>query len=203
MLCVKNRVLAGVLAVGATLVFNKVSLKANKSPIVQGLTIVQALSFDERINEFWDKVSNQSPIMVVRDKGYLNWKYFAVPGTDYLVYVAEKAATICGYVILRCIQHGQTKVGRIFDILAESAEVAQCLIAKAVGQCEKEGVDLIYCSLINDSIYVKALRKNGFAHMPFIKGGWFCAYSVSPHISGEFLSDSHNWYVQTGNSDKI
>ena len=199
---VENRVLAEIMAACATLIFNKVSLRTSKPPIVQGLDVVRIVSFDEQINELWDRVSNQSHIMVVRDKEYLNWKYCAAP-ENYKIYVAKKERAICGYVVLRCIQHGHTKVGRFFDILAESKEIAQCLIAEAVSQCEKEGVALIYCSIINDNIYIKALRNNGFVHTPFIKGGWFCAYSDSPHISDKILGNHHNWYIQTGDSDKV
>ena len=81
--------------------------------------------FDERINHLWTRVSNQHNIMVVRNKDYLNWRYIAVPDVDYLVCLAEKAGEILGYIILRCIQREYRKVGIIFDILAESQEVAQ------------------------------------------------------------------------------
>ncbi|MFC2021450.1 GNAT family N-acetyltransferase [Chloroflexota bacterium] len=200
---IKNRFLSGLLAVGAALVFNKMLLRAKKAPLALGLTILKVTSFDERVNELWNRVSSQYPIMVVRDKDYLNWKYCLVPGGNYSIYIAEKTDMICGYLVFRCITREETKVGLIFDICAESEEIAQCLILKAIEECEQAKVDLIYCSLIANKMYLQAFRKRGFISSPLVKGGWFCAYSSSPHISREFLKNPGNWYVQTGDSDKL
>jgi len=200
---VKNKFLARLLAIGAILVFNKISVRTQGASMVEGLTITQVSSFDKRIDGLWNRISNQYPIMVVRNKDYLNWRYCAVPNIDYSIYVAEKAKEICGYLVLRCLLMEQTKVGRIFDILAESEQIAQCLILKAVEQCEQERVDIIYCNLIANKMYLKALRRNGFISSPFVKGFWFCAYSSSHYISKEFLKDPQNWYIQVGDSDAI
>lgn len=200
---VKNKFLSRLLAIGAILVFNKISVRTQRASMVEGLTITRISSFDKRIDGLWDRTSNQYPIMVVRNKDYLNWRYCTVPDIDYLIYAAKKAEEICGYLVLRCILWEQTKIGLIFDILAESEQIAQCLISKAVEQCEQEGVDLSYCSLIANKIYVKALRRNGYIALPFVKGYWFCAYSSLRHISKEFLKDPNNWYIQIGDSDTI
>ena len=200
---VKNKFLAEVLAIGANLVFNKMLVRTQRASIVEGLTITRISSFDKRIDGLWNRISDQYPIVVIRNKDYLNWRYCAVPNIDYSICVAEKAKEICGYLVLRCLLMEQTKVGLIFDILAESEQIAQCLISKAVEQCEQDGVDVIYCSLITNKMYLKALKRNGFISSPFVKGYWLCAYSSSHYISKEFLKDPQNWYIQVGDSDAI
>lgn len=200
----KNKFAARLFATGAKLALLALS-RRRKTPFFDGLTITQVSSFDERINEFWTKVSSQFQIMVVRNKDYLNWRYVAIPDVNYLIYIAEKTGQIYGYLVLRCLQQDDVKAGRIFDILAQSEEIAQCLVSKAVEHCEREKVDFIIIngSMIANKIYLKSLRKNGFIAIPFIKGGRFIAYSSSPHISKDFLRNPENWLVQMGDSDTI
>lgn len=174
--------------------------RTKEAPIIRGLTITQTSSFDDRINEFWTRVSNQHPIMVVRNKDCLNWRY-STPGVNYSILAAEKAGEIVGYLILRQGEEREVKVGRIFDMMAESAEVMHCLISKAIEQCIQNKTDLIFYHLIANKSYHQVLKWNGFISSPFIKGGRFCAYSSSPYIPMEFLKNPENWFVQIGDSD--
>lgn len=190
---VKNRFLSKLLATCAFSVLNRAFVRARKTPAVEGLTISDASSFDDRINEFWNKISNQYQIILVRDKNYLNWRYVAVPDVTYSIYIADKAGEICGYIVSRRRQEDDTELGVIFDILAQSQEIAHCLISKTVQHFQKEKVDLIYCKMIANKTLYKAFRKNGFISIPIIKGGHFCAYSSSPRISMETLK-----YPETG-----
>lgn len=184
-------------------ILQKVAYRAKNPPVVEGLTIAQISYFDECINDFWVKVSSEYEIKVVRNKDYLDWRYFAIPDIDYSIYIAEKAGGIYGYLVLRCIQREGANSGVIFDILTQSEQVAQCLVSKALEHCRREKVDLVSYWMIAGKTYFNALRKNGFISIPVIKGGPFCAYSSSPHISRAFLADSKNWLVQIGDSDTI
>ncbi len=199
---IKNKFLLKLGGTGGNLV-DKIFYRAKRAPAVKGLTIAQVSSFDERINELWTRLSSQYQIMVVRNKDYLNWRYCAVPDVNYSIYIAEKGGQICGYLVLRCMQREQIEVGIIFDIFAQSEDIAQRLVSKATEHCMREKVDLIYYSAIANKAYIKAFRKNGFISVPFIKGGRFCAYSSASHISKEFLGDPKNWLVQLGDSDMI
>jgi len=199
---VRNRFLSSILAPAINLVSNEILFRTQKTSFVQGLEIAQISSFDERVNEFWAEISGQYQIMVVRNKDYLNWRYVNIPDANYLIYVAEIAGKIYGYLVFQCTQTEQTKVGNIFDILAQSEKIAQHLISKAIEHCKQERVDTIYCSMIANNLYLKAFRKNGFVSLPFVKGSKFCAYSSSPNIPKEFLKDPKNWVVQIGDSDR-
>lgn len=198
-----NKLLLSMAIPVISLVGNKALFKTQQNPKIPGLTVTQISSFDDRINEFWARVSNQYPIMVVRNKDYLNWRYVAVPDIDYTIYTAEKAGEIHGYMVFRCMQREQTKTCAIFDILAESERIAQCLIWKCIEHCKQERTDIIVCNMIASKIYLKALRRNGFMSIPFRKGAPFCIYSSAPHVSKEFLKNPTNWLVQRGDSDML
>lgn len=197
----RNKLLLSLGTIGGN-ILQKVVYRARKAPAVEGLKITPISSFDERINEFWDRVSRQYPIMVVRNKDYLNWRYVAIPDVDYSIYIAEKADEICGYLVLRYMGREGVKEGVVFDIIAQSEEIAHCLISRAVEQCQQAKMDLISCPLIARETLLKVFRRNGFVSL-FTKGIWFCIYSSSPHFSREFLKDSRNWLVQLGDSDAI
>jgi len=165
------------------------------------LTISQVSSFDERINEFWARVSSQYEIMVVRNKEYLNWRYAAVPDVDYSIYIAEKGGEICGYLVLRYMRREHTRLAAICDILTESPQISRCLIWEAVEHCEREKVDVVYGHMIADRTLIKSFRNSGF--IPFLRSRRFVAYSTLPHVSAEFLKDPENWFVQIGDSDHV
>ena len=188
---------------GATVgsILYRVFYRPKGVPVVEGLTIRQISSFDERINEFWARVSSQYEIMVVRNKEYLNWRYAAVPDVDYSIYIAEKGGEICGYLVLRYMRREHTRLAAICDILTQSPQISRCLIWEAVEHCEREKVDVVYGHMIADRTLIKSFRNSG--SIPFLRSRRFVAYSTSPHVSTEFLKDPKNWFVQIGDSDHV
>jgi RimJ/RimL family protein N-acetyltransferase len=192
---------------------NKLRIRDSEISNIKGLTITQVSEFDERVNKFWAKVSKQFPIMVMRSKDYLNWRYATVPDINYSIYVADVAGVILGYIVLRAFQEKDKKAALIFDLLAESEEVAKCLLSTTSKHCQKDGVDYIYWVGIANEAYLRAFRKRGFISQPyrqskegasgFEKKGEFNFYSNSSNIPGEFLSDPQNWLIQIGDSDEL
>lgn len=198
---IKNNFLRSLVAIGASLVL-KGFARTQGSPTMEGLTITQISSFDDRIDDFWARVSDQYEIMIVRDKDYLNWRYGA-PDANNSLFLAEKAEEIYGYLVLCCQQEGDIRVSSIFDIMAKSEEIIRCLVSRAIEYCKQEKVDLIIYAAIANKTYRRALRKSGFISIPFMKADHFCAYSSSPDIPIEFLKDAKNWLVQIGDSDAV
>ena len=188
--------------------FLSIFYKTKKPPEVEGLVISKITSFDSRINDFWKKVSNDHKILTVRDKEYLNWRYFDVPDVDYTIYLAEKNKEICGYIVLRAVKVPEVRgllLGCIFDVLSlsDQDEVLHCLISRALEYFEKEKVDAIGCKMIINKRFQKVFRKNGFIYSRFIKYGYFCAYSNYPKVSETYLKDRKNWFIQLGDSDFV
>ena len=198
----EDKFLQSVLAAGCSLVFNKVFFRTPKAPTLEDLNINQTASFDDRINDFWAKVSNQYQIMVARGKDYLNWRYGTLDA-GYSIFVAQKASEICGYLVIGDKMQNSVKVSHVFDLLAQSEEIMHCLVSKAIEDCQRKKVDLILYTLIANKTYHRVLKRSGFISLPFIKGGHFCAYSSSSYISKAFLGDPENWLVQVGDSDFI
>lgn len=176
--------------------------RTKKVPAVKNFKIAKISSFDDRIDDFWNEISNQYKIMAVRRKAYLNWRYRA-PDANYSILIAEKAHKILGYIVFGYRLHRGVKEGHIFDLIAQSEEIMHCLISRSVGDCHKEKVDLIRHSLIANQSYQRVVRRCGFISQPFIKGLHFCVYSSTQLISREFLGNPNNWFVQYGDSDAL
>ena len=199
---VENRFMQIFLAAGVGLVFNELFWRIQKAPVIEGLTITQITSFDERFDEFWPRICDQSQIMVMRNRDYLNWRY-STPDANYSVFAAEKDNQICGYLVLHYRIQNSVKRSTIFDVIATSEEIMHCLISKAMEESRQRGMDVVVYSSITNKTYQRILKRNGFMPLPFINGGYFSIYSSSPAISKEFLSNPQNWLVQTGDSDAV
>ena len=191
-----------VLAIGADLIFNKALFMIQRGPAETDLTINQVTHFDERFDELWNNICGQAQIMTVRKKEYLNWRYHA-PDTNYIILAAEKNRKIYGYLVMQNTIKPFIKESIIFDIIAQSEEIMHCLVSRALEECRQNNTDMIFYSSITNRTYHKILKKNGFISPPFIKGGYFSVYSSSSSISKDFLSDSQNWLINTGDSDTI
>lgn len=200
---ITNKSLLKICTVSMNLIV-KTLYRTTNAPKVDGLTIARISSFDDRINDLWEKVSNDYKIIVVRDKEYLNWRFVDVPDVEYAIFLAEKEGQILGYTVLKCEKQRGLIFGRIFELVVplEQQAVAQSLILKAVDFFKEHKADLVLFRLIANKVLYKTLRKSGFIYSRFMGGkAPFLARANTPEVSEKFLSDPEHWFVQTGDSD--
>jgi len=159
-------------------------------------------SFDDRIDDFWKKVSKDYTIIVVRDKKYLNWRYFEKPNVKYTVLLAEKNEIILGYIVLRSRNEEKLKSGYIVDVLASSDKkvIIQALVLKAIKHFREQNVDKVVCMMLTNSPFYRILRCNGF--IP-VKSDSFIARVNSSERSETFFKDQTKWYITMGDSDHV
>ena len=196
---VRNKFLQITLGSAAGLFFSKLIFKAKKPPTIDGLVITRIRAFDQRFDEFWPTISNQSNIMLVRSRDYLNWRYCS-PQVEFSIFTAEIDLKICGYVVIQHKSQNGMNISNIFDVVAQSEEILHWLIFKAI-EVSKVESDLLLFSSITNNGYHKIFRRNGFLPLFFIKSGHFCLYSQAPSSSNELLYNPKNWLVQIGDSD--
>ena len=177
----------------------KMVFKSKEPPKVNGLTISQISHFDDRFNNFWQKVSSDYNMIVVRDKKYLNWRYIDVPNAKYIIYVAETDGEVHGYVILGHAEAKGLTFGYIHDIIAplDQGNIIQCLISKGVEHFKEEKVSAIFSQMIPNKIYRNAFLKSGFIPN-FISKNQFIVYNASSKFSQAFIKNHKNWFIQLG-----
>lgn len=171
---------------------------ATNSPTIDGLTISKISSFDDRFNEFWERISIDYNIIVQRNKNYLSWRYIDTPNSIYTIYMAEVDKTIFGYMVLEEKEQNGLLIGQILDITAPKDQnvIVRCLISTAVKHFEQTKVDVISSRLVCNR-YRDCFLKSGFIPYPRSKSR-FIAYKASPAISDEYLKDPNNWFIQLG-----
>jgi GNAT superfamily N-acetyltransferase len=208
-----NKISSGVMRILLQTVF-KVSFLVSKLFIHVGRTDIENLTirtielFDDRFDDFWNKVSKEYSISVVRDRRYLNWRYFECPNVKYTVLVAERKGEVSGYVVLRCTNEKSLVVGHIVDLLAplDDKSAIRYIITKAIDHFKEKNVDLIVCWMLKESSSArhtyKILRSNGFIPI-FGQSMSFIARASSPKVSSSSVADVTRWYITQGDSDQI
>jgi GNAT superfamily N-acetyltransferase len=166
------------------------------------LAIKHVSNFDDRFDRLWTRISCSYPIMLVRNKEYLNWRYVA-SGADYTILSAEKGDEVVGYLVSGHRQRRNRQASVIYDLIAESEQAMQYLLSEAIKECSQSGDAFIEYRLTAGKAYHKLLRESGFLSLPFIKGAYFCGYINSKQLSISFLKNPKNWFVQIGDSDSI
>jgi GNAT superfamily N-acetyltransferase len=185
-------------------VMGRLFYNAGRAPEVAGLTVTRASSFDERINDLWERASNDYGIMVIRDKEYLNWRYVDLPDVDYEVYVAEKEGRVLGYTVLKCEERQGLLFGRIHDLFVPSGQepVVRSLVLKAGEFFEQAKADLVIYRLTANKKRYETVRKCGFISPRFISNEMqVVTRPNTPGFAEAFLRDRGNWFVQTGDFD--
>ena len=200
---VRNKLLLNIFTASVNLII-KVLFRSKKVPDEDISKVREISHFDERINEFWNRVSSDYNIIRVRDKKYLNWRYVDAPNADYTIYVAEEEGEICGYIILGCNDVDGLIFGNIYDIIAptDKGDIIQCLIAKAIEHFKGKKAAAIFSQMVPNKIYRKALLKSGFIPY-FLSKSQFIVYNTSSKLYQAYLKNPKNWFIQLGDLPSV
>ncbi len=163
-----------------------------------GVEIRRVHELDESFDLFWEKAISLYPIMGVRDRTYLNWRYLQHPTRDYIIYRALERGEMKGYVVLRKVELLNFNSAVIVDLLALDSKILHQLITKGVEHSRQERTDLLGFMVPKPHPYYRALRKEGF--LPSSKTFQFLVYS---HRKEEVLFDPRRWYLTWGDTDVI
>lgn len=157
--------------------------------------------FDGGVDRLWETVSRNYGVIVVRNRKYLNWRYFKCnkwDGYDYKAFIAEEDGRTVGYLVAGLIKR-KWKQGAIADVLAvkNRRDVLETLVSKALGYFSENTVDEVTTFVLGNDDFVKVLRENGFelvSHVPLI------ARINSDGIEKTLVKNPSDWYVTYGDA---
>jgi len=145
---------------------NKYHIFFNVSkPIPKNLRISKIGSFDDRIEEFWQIVSENHRFIIKRSRDYLNWRYCDPRAGDFTVRQAEKNGRILGYIILKINRYRKDyPIGFVVDLLTlpRQIDVADALMADAVRYFDNQNINIVNSLAVKNHPYEKVLMKHGF-----------------------------------------
>jgi GNAT superfamily N-acetyltransferase len=127
--------------------------------------IIKIQEFDQRMEQFWNKVKQHYHWITVRDREYLNMRLCDPRAGRYHVYSSEYEDEIHGYLALFVNRlKANYPVGFITDLLTlpEKTGIALSLIQEALEFFHDNGVNIVNCQVTQGHPHEKALKKLGF-----------------------------------------
>ena len=132
---------------------------------------VQAVDhFDEAFDEFWRQVQDKYPVMVIRDRDFLSWRFAPVSGRQYHILVARSRDQMLGYAVLCCSTIHGVKTGLVMDLLVTDDVLGEtagaCLMAGAETYFRAQEMSLAVGLMVPLAAEYRILRRAGYTHLP-------------------------------------
>lgn len=182
-------------------------LARDKRTFHSGFTKRIVKVFDEQFDRLWEETSVRHPLLIVRNSGFLNWRYIRRPFSNYMVLAIERNSTLEGYVILstEVRDFAGWKKGYIVDILAKSEDGIDFLIQIACDYFAEANVDVAICWMMKGQrMYSEYLAKHGFTNDAFSSQKLICRINSSDDAFGKlYHSVERNWFFTMGDSDVV
>jgi hypothetical protein len=166
--------------------------------------------FDERFDQFWERVSDKYEIIIKRDRAFLTWRFYNTSFRSYEILAAKVGGELAGYAVLRCTEIEGIATGLIMDLLVEQGARGEAagmlLVEQATCRFEEAGMALAGSLMLPHTHEFAILRKSGYVKAPerFSPQGFqLNAKSLSSEVSQEFLAQSSRWFITMANHDAV
>jgi len=171
-----------------------------------GPTLVPAVveRFDQRHDALWEMAAGHLTCAVIRDASYLNWKYVAQPGQDFLRLQLCDGTGLKGVVVWMMREpDANYRYRRAFlvDVIAPFADpvALQQIITSACAAAADRGADALLCHHLNGRL-TQALRACGF-HLRKPERFFLVSPGELPAASLDRVLAADNWLITHGDSD--
>lgn len=156
----------------------------------------------KKIDLFESNWQRDNQISLIRDEGFLKWRYNR-PNTSYRFVIVQKEDKICGFCSYRkIIKEGVPSYG-IMDLRVHQEDIAALnLIYQAIEEeAKKENIEAIL--LMISKLYASKYKliKNGFLRSPF--KFHLILNNLSNTFSDSYLLDETNWHLMWVDSDDL
>ena len=168
------------------------------------LVLQEIAQFDERHSELWRLMAGDVTCAVRRDASYLNWKYVAQPGQEFLRWDVVECGTVRGALVCMFREPDSAyKYRRAFlvDLVAPlgDASFLARLIQSVAGAVASRNADALLC-YHTDGRLAQALRSCGFQMREPERYLLVRPGDLSPEERTAALSPG-GWFVTHGDSD--
>lgn len=161
-------------------------------------------TFDERIDLFWKKISEQYDVMVLRDYNYLNWRYCKKPGNDYHILQAERDGDIIGILILKYDKSEDVRTGLIMECLAiKEPYIMETLVNKGLIFLTQNRADNVFVRLSGSDPIKNIFEKFGFSPKECTIGSHMVYKTYSSKVDDSILRDASSWHISFGECDSL
>lgn len=180
----------------------KIEMKINDK-----FTIQEVDRFDNSIDQFYIKIRKSFPILIKKDRKYLNWRFVKRPNFRYRRFLVYKnnSGNICSYFILkRYIDENKTCYGHIIDFLIDpinnkaEKEIFHAIENHSVNEFNKD-CDIISFWFPNDNLRSFLLDKLNYEIVEMNNYFGFKIFEKNKDL--KLLKEQKNWYNTMGEND--
>ena len=122
------------------------------------------------LDDFWARVGNKYPVMVVRDTRFLDWRYRQIPDRHYQLWAARQDEEVVAIIALRSVSIEGIACGMVVDFLVESGERGRLggdiLLQRAGEYFQQQDLDLAGCLMLPHASEIGSLRRQGYLPCP-------------------------------------
>ncbi len=167
-----------------------------------GVTVQQVGTFDNRVDDFWQRVRRDYPVMVVRDQRYLGWRFDSRPDAKYTLLMATRGSDLVGYLVLRLAEVAGVRLGYLVDFLVEhkSSSLLAFLVEEAVEHLRHGSAAAIICR-VNTTPYRRMFYRHGFYPWRWGAPGFFHPHVGLPDPTLQDFGDVRQWFLTLGDGD--
>jgi len=133
------------------------------------ITIDPVEGFDKRFDDFWLQIKDKYPVMTIRDRDYLSWRFAEISGRKYCILVARMENQMLGYTVLRCSTIRGITTGLVMDLLVSNDELGESagvrLLLEAERYFRNKNMSLAAGLMPRWAAEYRILRRAGYARL--------------------------------------
>jgi hypothetical protein len=161
--------------------------------------------FDERFDELWERHAGLAPVIQVRDRAYLQWRYFGVPLFGYRPFAVSVDGRLAGYLVLRELELLDLPLAALVDLFPcplVDDEVTREALAFAELRAAESGAAFLTAML--PPAQAPHLARCGFVTVPdFLNPRRWYLGARCATADALLLRDIGNWFVTYGDADVV
>jgi hypothetical protein len=168
----------------------------------ENITIQVVDQFAPDFDEFWLKVRDRNPVMVIRDRAFLAWRFAGVSGRRYHILVARARNEMLGYAVLRCSIIRGVRTGLVMDLLASKSTLSEiagaCLLAEAEAYFRAEGMALAAGLMAPLAAESRIMSQAGYRSLPTAVAPRVFRFAFFVHSTDEtdlISLSAREWFV--------
>jgi hypothetical protein len=155
---------------------------------------------DDSFDRLWERISPAYAALAVRDRSWVQWRLFDVPGAEHRVFLAADGDGPRGYIALRTARRAGIVRAAVVDCLFAPAdhEAAGVLLDRAVGHAAALGAHNLAALSEPGSPLYRHYRRAGF------RGGRLgYDFSIIPYASCDPQAWADGWFVTGAEGDVV
>jgi len=157
--------------------------------------------FDQRFDKLWEQVSQNYPILIVRDSLYLNWRFANYPFSGVQQFGLFRENELLGFAVIHnTIDEDQLSFVAILELFVPPGEKAafEHLLEETIQRATQAKAHYIQaCTFVPE--WEKLFRHYGFK----VRNSSFSptTYKNNTDLPNELFAEDRNWYMSLGDGD--